>query len=457
METGFDQLTGSQLLAVVDRALDALADPRHLLADDRDQLDLLAASLRVAARLNTWQAMTAARLDNNEVAWRVHATSTATWLADTANLTRTEATALVRHGRDLHQFPLVGESAAAGAVLPPQAHAITAVLTDLPDDLPTTAIEEAQHTMVGFAASYNSTELRRLARHLLDVVAPDTADRLEASRLERDHRLAQRSRHLSFTHDHHGSLLIKGSLPVIEAQTLVRIVEAYAAAEKRALDAIDPQSEYVTPAMRRADALLAMAHHHSQTALAPSHGGDRPRIVITLAYETLAGVAAQAGVLGGQLTATGEPVPAGVLRQLLCDADLLPAVLGGASEVLDVGRTRRLVTPPIRTALALRAQGCIFPGCDKPPQHCHAHHLTPWWAGGRTSLSNLVLACAHHHGIIEPGHDPTADRWHARVGDDGTAEVIPPLRVDPNQRPRRHTRFASARPRPEPNAHPSSH
>ena len=218
----------------------------------------------------------------------------------------------------------------------------------------------------------------------------------------------------------------------------------------RALDAIDPQSEYVTPAMRRADALLAMAHHHSQTALAPSHGGDRPRIVITLAYETLAGVAAQAGVLAGQLTATGEPVPAGVLRQLLCDADLLPAVLGGASEVLDVGRTRRLVTPPIRTALELRDQGCIFPGCDKPPQDCHAHHLTPWWAGGRTSLSNLVLACAHHHGIIEPGHDPTADRWHARVGDDGTAEVIPPLRVDPNQRPRRHARLREALARPQP-------
>ena len=457
MEAVVETRSIGQVLADLDAALDALHHTTHRLATDRERLDALHAATRAEARLHAWRAGLAAAIDTDDGAWRAHGTSVTTWLADTANLTRTEAAALVRHGRDLDQFPLVGESAATGAVLPPQAHAITAVLTDLPDDLPTTAIEEAQHTMVGFAATYNSTELRRLARHLLDVVAPDTAEHLEASRIERDHRLAQRSRHLTFTHDHHGSLLIKGSLPVIEAQTLVRIVEAYAAAEKRALDAIDPHAEHTTPAMRRADALLAMAHHHSQTALAPSHGGDRPRIVITLAYETLAGVAAQAGVLAGQLTATGEPVPAGVLRQLLCDADLLPAVLGGASEVLDVGRTRRLVTPPIRTALELRDQGCIFPGCDKPPQDCHAHHLTPWWAGGRTSLSNLVLACAHHHGIIEPGHDPTADRWHARIGDDGTAEVIPPLRVDPNQRPRRHTRFASARPRPEPNAHPSSH
>ncbi len=463
MEAVVETRSIGQVLADLDPALDALRHPSHRLATDRERLDALQAATRAEARLHAWRAGLAAAIDTDDGAWRAHGTSVTTWLADTANLTRTEAAALVRHGRDLHRFPLVGESAATGAVLPPQAHAITAVLTDLPDDLPTTAIEEAQHTMVGFAATYNSTELRRLARHLLDVVAPDTAEHVEASRIERDHRLAQRSRHLTFTHDHHGSLLIKGSLPVIEAQTLVRIVEAYAAAEKRALDAIDPQSEYVTPAMRRADALLAMAHHHSQTAIAPSHGGDRPRIVVTLSYQSLldAARATRQGLparqLTGHLTTTGQRVPAGALRQLLCDADLLPAVLGGASEVLDVGRTRRLVTPPIRTALELRDQGCIFPGCDKPPQDCHAHHLTPWWAGGRTSLSNLVLACAHHHGIIEPGHDPTADRWHARVGDDGTAEVIPPLRVDPNQRPRRHTRFASARPRPEPNAHPSSH
>ncbi len=450
METGFDQLTGSQLLAVVDRALDALADPRHLLADDRDQLDLLAASLRVAARLNTWQAMTAARLDNNEVAWRVHATSTATWLADTANLTAREAHRLVHAGRGLHRFPILAEASATGAVLPTQTEAITSVLDDLPDDLPDAVVAQAQNTMVGFAASYNSTELRRLARHLLDVVAPETAEALEAGRVERDHRLAERSRHLSFIHDHHGSILIRGSLPVVAAEPLVRIVEAYAAAEKRALDALDPHAEYVTPATRRADGLLAMVHHHGQRALAPSHGGDRPRISVTLSYEALLD-AGRDGMPIGRLTTSGEPIPAGQLRQLLCDADVLPAVLGGRSEVLDVGRAQRLVTPPIRAALDLRDQGCIFPGCDKPPTSCQAHHLIPWWAGGRTSLSNLVLACAHHHGIVEPGHDPTADRWRARLGEDGIAEVIPPLRVDPQQRARRHARF---REYPEPYAHP---
>ncbi len=431
-----------QLVADLDAILDALHKRAGGLPSDRERLDALQAATRAEARLHAWRAALAATIDADEGAWRAHGTSVSTWLADTANLTRVEAGALVRHGRELGRFALVGESAAAGDVLPQQAHAITGVLADLPDDLPDPIVEDAQRTLVGFAATYNSAELRRLSRHLLDLVAPETAEELEAARLERDHRLAQRSRHLTFTHDHRGSILVRGSLPVVAAEPLVRIVEAYAAAEKRALDTIDPQSEYVTPAMRRADGLLAMANHHSQTALAPSHGGDRPRIVVTLTYDTLLRVAREAGVLTGKLAGSRHRVPAGVLRRLLCDADLLPAVLGGRSEVLDVGRTRRLVTPSIRTALELRDGGCIFPGCDKPPQDCHAHHLTPWWAGGRTSLSNLVLACPHHHGIIEPGHDPTADRWHARLGVDGLAEVVPPTRVDPRRRPKRHARLS---------------
>ena len=101
----------------------------------------------------------------------------------------------------------------------------------------------------------------------------------------------------------------------------------------------------------------------------------------------------------------------------------MPAVLAGPSEVLDVGRTQRLVTPGIRAALELRDGGCIFPGCDKPPHACHAHH----------------------HPIVEPGHDPTADRWQFDFRADGTPQVIPPKRVDPTQRPRLHARFLTPR------------
>lgn len=441
MTKGFGNLTGSQLLAVIDTALNALIDTPGPLISEHDQLELLKTSLRVEARLRTWQARLAARIDVADAAWHEHGTSTATWLADAVNLTRREAGRIVAAGQGLERFGIVASAAGAGAVLPAQAEAITGVLDDLPEDFPAEVVENAQQLMVGFAATHNSSELRRLSARLLEVLAPDTAETLEAERLEREHRLAMRNRYLTFSYDHHGSVLFRGSLPVAEAEPFIQIIDAYAAAGKRGLDRLDPHAEYIPPAMRRADGLLAMVNHHSQQALAPEHGGDRPRVVVTLSYDKLAKAATDAGLISGQLVSTGQPVPASVLRQWLCDADLLPAVLGGPSEVLDVGRTQRFVTPAIRAALELRDGGCVFPGCDKPPNACQAHHRVPWWAGGPTALWNLVLLCDHHHGIVEPGHDPTADRWQVQFRADGIPQVVPPRRVDPNQRPRLHARF----------------
>ncbi len=464
-------LSGSELLAVMDAALDALDDGRLASESDADLLSLLVAGLRVGARMHAWQATLTARLEAREVASREHGTSTTTWLADRATLTSREAGRLLAQGRQLERFRHVGDAALAGTVSPTQADAITGVLDKLPTEFSTEAVDRAQGLMVGFAATHNSTELRRLSRHLLEVVAPDLCDQLEAERLEREYAQAQRERHLTFKPDHHGSVLITGSLPICEAEPFIRIVDAYAAhiqrtdQEHRLHAPGETGAELVTPAMRRADGLIAMIADHQRRELAPGHGGDRPRVVVTLAYDQLLRMAIKAGFsagkrsgdedltvphpnlggsLAGHLVGSGEPIPAGVLRRWLCEADLLPVVLGGASEVLDVGRSERLATPAIRTALEVRDQGCVFPGCEKPPQACQAHHITPWWAGGSTSLVNMVLACPQHHGIVEPGHDPTADRWQVRLRPDQVPEVIPPRRVDPHQRPRLHARFLTA-------------
>ena len=86
------------------------------------------------------------------------------------------------------------------------------------------------------------------------------------------------------------------------------------------------------------------------------------------------GVSGDAGASGGGVgwLDTGEPISAAEARRMACDAQILPAVLGGDSQVLDLGRARRLFTGPIRRALILRDRGCGFPGCDRPAR----------WAGG---------------------------------------------------------------------------
>jgi hypothetical protein len=440
MTQGLDERTGSELLTGVGAALDALCDQPTGLFSGAEQLAQLKEGLALEAQLHTWLTLQAGRIDAAEIAWQEHGTSTATWLADAANLTRREAGRLIAAGHGLLRFPLVADAASVGRVLPGQAEAITQVLDDLPDDFPAGTVREAQELLIGFAASHNSVELRRLTSHLVEILDPATAETREADRLEREQRLAERSRHLTFSYDHHGSVLFKGSLPVAEAEPFIQIIDAYTAATKRGLERLDAQAEYVTPAMRRADALLAMVNHHRQESLAPTHGGDRPRIVLTLSYDKLLKNCWDARLIG-----TGDRIGAGTARRLLCDADLMPAILGGPSEVLDVGRSQRLATPAIRAALELRDGGCVFPGCTTPPRDCDAHHIIPWWAGGPTALSNLVLLCAHHHGTIEPSHNPDADRWRVHLGTDGMPEVIPPLRVDPNQKPRTHARFLTRR------------
>ncbi|MFD0520409.1 HNH endonuclease signature motif containing protein [Paractinoplanes durhamensis] len=135
---------------------------------------------------------------------------------------------------------------------------------------------------------------------------------------------------------------------------------------------------------------------------------------------------------GSGMLDNGTPISPAEARLLACDARIIPAVLGTAGQVLDVGRARRLFTGPIRRALILRDRGCCFPGCDRPPSWSEAHHIIPWADGGATALSNACLLCRHHHRAI---HNTD---WQVRLNPDGHPEFLPPPTLDPQRRPRRN-------------------
>ncbi|MEO8851837.1 MAG: DUF222 domain-containing protein, partial [Allobranchiibius sp.] len=127
--------------------------------------------------------------------------------------------------------------------------------------------------------------------------------------------------------------------------------------------------------------------------------------VVTVDYNTLLDGLRDAGNLptflpGVGHSTDGDYLDPGTLRRLACDADLIPIVLGGGSEPLDVGRAKRLFTGGLRTAITHRDKHCTFPHCDRPPHWCDAHHVTPWWCGGATTLTNAALLCARHHTIV---------------------------------------------------------
>src|SRR5207237_105955 len=61
------------------------------------------------------------------------------------------------------------------------------------------------------------------------------------------------------------------------------------------------------------------------------------------------------------------------------------------------GHASRTTPPSMRRAMVARDGHCIFPGCDRPPPWCDAHHLKFWADSGPTKLENLGLVCGEHH------------------------------------------------------------
>ena len=158
------------------------------------------------------------------------------------------------------------------------------------------------------------------------------------------------------------------------------------------------------------DALVEAMHRLADTDLLPESHGATPRVTVTVDYDTLVAGLGEAGAARSGGTST--PPSAAAVRRLACDAEILPVVLGSRSQVLDVGRTHRLVTPGIWRALVGRDRHCAFPGCTRMPMACDAHHVRHWADGGPTALDNLVLLCRHPPPVIHT--HPLAGRHRPR-------------------------------------------
>ncbi len=129
-------------------------------------------------------------------------------------------------------------------------------------------------------------------------------------------------------------------------------------------------------------------------------------------------------------TDAGIELPSEVVRNLACDAQLIPIILGGPGGSPDVGRARRTVPLGLRRSLIARDLHCQWHGCNQPPSRCDAHHVIHWANGGPTNLDNLVLLChRHHHQLHEHGYQMIRQpdsSWHAvpQIGRD--AEPLGP-------------------------------
>ncbi len=187
---------------------------------------------------------------------------------------------------------------------------------------------------------------------------------------------------------------------------------------------VDGERDLRSSQRRRGEALVALVRR------AVAAGGDTPTnqksmLVVTVGHETLV-----SGLHGAGETLSGSE--AGVLlapetvRRLACDAAILPAVMGGEGEVVDLGRLKRLFTAGQTRRLWLRDRHCTYPGCDMPAQWCDGHHLVHWADHGRSDLENAALLCERHHTVVHTRryagqvvHDPGGRarvEWDLRFG-----------------------------------------
>lgn len=124
----------------------------------------------------------------------------------------------------------------------------------------------------------------------------------------------------------------------------------------------------------------------------------KTQLLLSMDLDQLRAGLGAAATLGGP--DAGTLLAPGTVRRLACDAAIIPVLLGGPSQVLDLGHTTRCFTPAQTKALWLRDGGCTLPGCTMPAQWCDAHHLTHWLDGGPTDLANAALLCGYHHHLV---------------------------------------------------------
>ena len=144
-----------------------------------------------------------------------------------------------------------------------------------------------------------------------------------------------------------------------------------------------------------------------------------PEVIVLVDHRTLLDELERVGVAHLD---DGTPISGATARRLACEAGILPAVLGADSEVLDLGRSRRLASVAQRRALLTQWRHCPFPGCTIPIGWTRAHQPRPMERGRphRPRGAGAVVRTTSPPGARRPvAHHPPR-RWARHHQADGS-------------------------------------
>jgi hypothetical protein len=390
-------------MAVIDAALKDLADVDPTFMSTGDKRDALLGLGGLVDRLEELRLRVLAVAD--DVAAEEAARDAAAWVAHHGRLDRGEQRRRLRLATALdRRAPGVARSVREGEVNLAQAEVVVRALEALPAGLDPEIRARAEAALVAQAAEFGPRQLRVLGRRVLDVVAPEVAEGQELRQLQREEAAAARRTFLHTRSNGDGTTDLHARVGDPVADRLLTYLDAYTSPRREGSTAPDDRRPYdQRPYDQRLGHAFAAFLEAIDPARLPIHGGDATTVLVTIDLATLRGDldAVGVGFLGD------EPITADQARRLACNATLIPAVLGGHSQPLDIGRADRFFKPWQRKAKQLTTPTCEAEGCDIPAPWCEAHHgRQPWSRGGRTDLDDLVLLCGFHH---HRAHDPHYD------------------------------------------------
>ena len=361
-----------------------------------EKRDALVSLTRDVAQLEALRLRLLLEAEQSEVTVDSGARSAADWVAIETRQVRRDARSDLKLATALEGHPVLAVAMGEGCVNTAQARAIVSAL----DRLPRTgefAVSAEQRTqaethLVGEAAHHDAQGLRILGRHLFEVISPELAEEFEGQVLQAEEAQALRRTTFTVWEDDEGTCHGRFKIPTLQGQMLTKMILAISSPT----GGIDPD----LPTPTRHGLAFTQLIESVPAEVLPRTGGCSATVVVQMTLKQLLGDLDAAGVC---TLDTGGHISAREARRLACSAGLVPMVLGGASQVLDVGRKRRSHTEVMRIVMGVRDGGCTEEHCQVPPGLCHAHHDIPWSHGGPTNLDTGRLLCPHHHRRI---HDP---------------------------------------------------
>jgi hypothetical protein len=424
-------------LAGAKRALEAVRVEGLAGVADSELLDLIAASAaneRIARAHSAVLAgelsrRSAPELGHDGLAQRSGHRTPQKLIQATTGVGAREAAVAVRVGGLAQTHPWLGsvaEAVAAGRVSTEAADSIRAGLGMLSDDVAASVLAAAAGRLLPECESLDGDQVFALAR--------ETRDELDAVGIVDRERAARAARELRVHRLRDGSVRVVWQLDPIEGSVVSEIYDRATSPRRGGprFVADADRAQAIADDSRSTEQLASDVFFELLTAGAevqPAQllGRGAPAVRVTVTEQQLI---ARSG--HGRLQRTQQPISIEAIERLACTQGTVTVVFDEHGQPLDVGREQRLFTARQRIALAARDGGCRWPGCERPPSWCEAHHIEHWARdGGRTDVADGLLLCKHHHLLLHDHHWEIERRGPAR------AEywlIPPPGHLDPHPR-----------------------